>query len=211
MIAGYDPRFLLFMWCLSIMTAILYLFTCTLDSQVEGDNIQLTYVSNMLHVPLLDMYTSLSLDRLTAEDVMNPDLKYLYPITRVGSIVSQLRTTAHSAFLIVTPVSLDKVHQKPQTMAHHTPQLYSRREPREHALSIDSGTAYVRTPFGFQLSCVVGFVCVCVCLSVTQHLTSRAMNRSTNNTTYSASGIGRNICRVFSETAAFESYGVKTK
>ena len=35
------------------------------------------------------------------------------------------------------------------------------------------------------------------------------MNRSTNNTRYSASGIGRNVCRVFSETAAFESYGVK--
>ena len=45
--------------------------------------------------------------------------------------------------------------------------------------------------------------------SVTRHLTSRAMNRSTNNTTYSASGIGRKICGVFSETAAFRSYGVK--
>lgn len=59
---------------------------------------------------------------------MNKELKYLYPITRVGSIVNQLRTTAHSAFLVVTPLALDKVQHKPQTMAKHTPQLYSTRE-----------------------------------------------------------------------------------
>jgi chloride channel 6 len=89
--------------------------------------------------PLLGWESPHRMEKLIAEDVMNPDLKYLYPITRVGSIVSLLRTTAHSAFLIVTPVSLDKVHQKPQTMAHHTPQLYSRRGGLlEHALSIDS-------------------------------------------------------------------------
>ena len=54
----------------------------------------------------------------------------------------------------------------------------------------------------------VTVVVVYVCLSVTRHLTSRAINPSTNNTTYSGSSIGRNVCRVFSETAAFESYGV---
>ena len=48
-----------------------------------------------------------------------------------------------------------------------------------------------------------------VCLSVTQHLTG--MNRPTNNTTYSASDKRRKICRIFSETTAFESHGVKTK
>ena len=93
-----------------------------------------------LSLSLPPLHPSLPLHRLTAEDVMNPHLKYLYPITRVGSIVSQLRTTAHSAFLVVTPVSLDKVHQKPQTMARHTPQLYSKRNFRDHALSVDSGT-----------------------------------------------------------------------
>ena len=55
-----------------------------------------------------------------------------------------------------------------------------------------------------------------VCLSVSQsvslfhnHLTLRAINRSTNDTTYSASDKGRKVRGVFSETAAFGSYGVK--
>ena len=51
-------------------------------------------------------------------------------------------------------------------------------------------------------------VVVCVCQSV--HLTLHAINRSTNNTTYSVLGIGGKMCRVFSEIAAFESYSVKT-
>ena len=55
----------------------------------------------------------------------------------------------------------------------------------------------------------VTVVVVCVCQSVTRHLTSRAINRSTNNSTYSASGIGRKIGGVFSETVAFGSYSVK--
>ena len=53
----------------------------------------------------------------------------------------------------------------------------------------------------------VTVVVVCVCLSV--HYSTSHFNCSTNNTTYSASGIGRKICRVFSETAAFGSYGMK--
>ena len=60
-----------------------------------------------------------------------------------------------------------------------------------------------------QCACAarVTVVVVCVCLSL--HSTSQAINRSTNNTTYSASDKGRKLCRLFSETAAFESYGVK--
>ena len=42
-------------------------------------------------------------------------------------------------------------------------------------------------------------------------VSARAINRSTNNTTYSASDKGRKICGVFSETAAFGSYGVKNE
>ena len=45
--------------------------------------------------------------------------------------------------------------------------------------------------------------------TVTPYLTPRTINHSTNNTTYSVSDKGRKICRVFIETAAFESYGVK--
>ena len=87
--------------------------------------------------------------RLSAGDVMNRDLKYLYPITRVSSIINLLRTTAHSAFLIVTPVAVDKVQEKPQTMAKHTPQLYSRTRYRSDRLSTatDSGM----TNYGLSL------------------------------------------------------------
>ena len=89
----------------------------------------------------MHQYTHTHPHRLSAEDVMNRDLKYLYPITRVGSIVSQLRTTAHSAFLVVTPVEVDKIQQKPQKMAKHTPQLYS---DRERFMSYnESGTVYI--------------------------------------------------------------------
>ena len=59
---------------------------------------------------------------------------------------------------------------------------------------------------GYSQSVCCQSVC---CQSVTRHLISRAINRSTNATTYSASDKGRNICGVFSETAAFGSYGVK--
>ena len=41
------------------------------------------------------------------------------------------------------------------------------------------------------------------------NLTSPAINRSTNNTTYSTSNKGQNMCRVFSETAVFGSYCMK--
>ena len=53
-------------------------------------------------------------------------------------------------------------------------------------------------------------VCLSVCLSAS-YLTSRAINSTAKDTTYSASGIRQNVCGVFSETAAFKSYGVKTK
>ena len=51
---------------------------------------------------------------------------------------------------------------------------------------------------------VVGSVCV----SVKSHLTSRASVRPETSVTYSAGNGGKKICRVFSETASFKSYGV---
>ena len=51
-----------------------------------------------------------------------------------------------------------------------------------------------------------GGSCRSVCLSAS-YLTSRDIHRSTNDT---ASDKGRKLCGVFSETAAFGSYGVKT-
>ena len=47
-----------------------------------------------------------------------------------------------------------------------------------------------------------------VCLSVKSHLTSGASVRPENSVTYSAGNRGQNLCRVFSETTPFKSYGV---
>lgn len=67
-------------------------------------------------------------DRLNAADVMNPDLKYIYPISRVSSIERLLRVTAHNAFLVVSPLTTPpsptmnpRGGDSPQT-----PQLYER-------------------------------------------------------------------------------------
>ena len=81
-------------------------------------------MSNSLPLPL----SSFPPNRLTAEDVMNSDLHYMFPITRVRSVEQLLRTTAHSAFLIVTPVDTEAVLERPQNVSKmHTPQLYRKR------------------------------------------------------------------------------------
>ena len=58
---------------------------------------------------------------------------------------------------------------------------------------------------------VLGWVCVCVCLSVKSHLISGASVRPENTVTYSAGNGDQKICGVFFETAPFKSYGVKRK
>ena len=62
----------------------------------------------------------------------------------------------------------------------------------------------------------VAVVVVCVCQSAglsvcVSPLLDISLHRFTNNTTYSASGIGQKVCGVFSATAGFESYGVKQR
>lgn len=53
-------------------------------------------------VPLLEWETEVEMDRLRASDIMEPNLTYVYPHTRVQSLVSILRTTVHHAFPVVT-------------------------------------------------------------------------------------------------------------
>ena len=53
------------------------------------------------------------------------------------------------------------------------------------------------------------FVCVCVCVSVIQHLTSGASVRLENAVAYSMGNEGQKIYWDFFEIAAFVSYGVK--
>ena len=56
---------------------------------------------------------------------------------------------------------------------------------------------------------VVGFVCVCVCLSVKSHLTYGASVRPENAVTYSTGNEGQKICGDLPETTAFKSYAAK--
>lgn len=53
-------------------------------------------------VPLLEWETQVEMDKLTASDIMEPNLTYVYPHTRVQSLVSILRTTVYHAFPVVT-------------------------------------------------------------------------------------------------------------
>lgn len=46
--------------------------------------------------------TDVFCSRLTASDIMEPNLTYVYPHTRVQSLVSILRTTVYHAFPVVT-------------------------------------------------------------------------------------------------------------
>ena len=72
------------------------------------------------------------MDRLIAADVMSSNnLCYVYPITRVQSIERILRTTAYSAFPVVTPVEPEHVPERPKNVQDtHTPQLYTHSPPR---------------------------------------------------------------------------------
>ncbi|KAK7811130.1 hypothetical protein U0070_016070 [Myodes glareolus] len=53
-------------------------------------------------VPLLEWETEVEMDKLRASDIMEPNLTYVYPHTRIQSLVSILRTTVHHAFPVVT-------------------------------------------------------------------------------------------------------------
>ena len=83
-------------------------------------------------IPFLGWETPERLDRLLAADVMNcENLCYVYPITRVQSVERLLRTTAYSAFLVVTPVEPEHVPERPKNVQDtHTPQLYRRPSVR---------------------------------------------------------------------------------
>lgn len=79
--------------------------------------------------PFLEWESPRQLDKLVAEDVMNSSsskLSYLYPITRVRSIERLLRTTVHSALLVVTPIKASSIPVLPKSIMKVTPQLYTR-------------------------------------------------------------------------------------
>lgn len=55
-------------------------------------------VTALMHAAILDFCFL----RLRASDIMEPNLTYVYPHTRIQSLVSILRTTVHHAFPVVT-------------------------------------------------------------------------------------------------------------
>lgn len=55
-------------------------------------------VTDVMHEAILDFCSF----RLRASDIMEPNLTYVYPHTRIQSLVSILRTTVHHAFPVVT-------------------------------------------------------------------------------------------------------------
>ena len=91
---------------------------------------------NMLHVyNIITARTIVSslcdvclFSRLNAADVMNRDLKYIYPVSRVQSIEQLLRVTAHNAFFVVTPLSTGAANDRNarDRVFSVKPQLYKR-------------------------------------------------------------------------------------
>ena len=81
--------------------------------------------------PFLGWESPERMDRLIASDVMSSNnLRYVYPITRVQSVERILRSTAYSAFLVVTPVEPEHVPERPKNVQDtHTPQLYTSSPP----------------------------------------------------------------------------------
>ncbi len=69
---------------------------------------------------------------------MNGDLKYVYPISRVGSIEQLLRTTVHNAFFVVTPMTFEPTEElvagQPNIVNSNEtvkkPRLYDRKSVR---------------------------------------------------------------------------------
>eukprot|EP00731_Ephydatia_muelleri_P014760 Em0008g480a len=74
-------------------------------------------------IPHLDGESPYQMNRLVAEDVMHADFSYLFPITRVRSVVTVLRVSSSSAFPVVRLDHRTSVTQ--DTVGQHTPFLYS--------------------------------------------------------------------------------------
>ena len=60
---------------------------------------------------------------LLAQDVMSENVSFLYPITRVGSLYQLLRSTTHSAFPVVTPLT-PQGQPLQNVSSMHVPVLY---------------------------------------------------------------------------------------
>lgn len=84
-----------------------HLRKCT--GTVRGDAVAKGYSKNLCTINVCLIIVSFIPHRLKASDIMESCLSYIYPHTRVHSIVGILKTTAHNAFPVVT---IDKTNQQ---------------------------------------------------------------------------------------------------
>lgn len=66
---------------------------------------------------------------------MNKDIKYIYPVSRVSSIEKLLRTTAHNAFFVVTPLITEEEQREQSEInpeAAFTPNIEMTRKTWQH-------------------------------------------------------------------------------
>ncbi|XP_033097754.1 chloride transport protein 6-like isoform X2 [Anneissia japonica] len=95
-------------------------------------------------VPLLEWDAPKKAERLHAHQIMDTDLSYIYPHTRVRSIINMLRTTAHHAFPVVT--EREETLLEPKSVLAQNNILYKKErtltrasEQRHRTLSINDG------------------------------------------------------------------------
>ena len=70
------------------------------------------------NTPFLGWESPEQTDALIAADVMNStNLRYVYPISRVGSVERLLKATTHSAFLVVSPADSKKIPQRRRSIS----------------------------------------------------------------------------------------------
>lgn len=89
---------LCFTWVLCVFSSLL----CMIAKELPCDQNKAYYEYHQPYLRDREQVNSYFCPRLTASDIMEPNLTYVYPHTRVQSLVSILRTTVYHAFPVVT-------------------------------------------------------------------------------------------------------------
>jgi len=92
-------------------------------------------------VPLLEWETTNFAEKLVASDIMSTRLKYIYPHTRVESIINLLKTTAHNCFPVVKICCNDENEAQSSSLVNYDAQLESKHQEtlEHHTQSVRNG------------------------------------------------------------------------
>ena len=94
------------------------------------------------NTPFLGWESPEQMNALIAADVMSSNnLCYVYPITRVRSVERLLRTTAHGAFLVITPM--------------HSTQLFQRKKGKRSSRTENNGSELIASSAPSPCPCLV--------------------------------------------------------